>query len=101
MTKIANYSTLPTDSSMVISARYTETAGMAIDVDTGFRVTIGVEMNPFFRFIDTSDITPPKDKDVIPFSESEISTLLHLNSKVSPVLADIWRYNSNDEFSCA
>ena len=86
---------------MLIPPRYTETAGVAIDVDTGFRVTIRVQMNPFFRFIDTIDITPPKDKDVIPFSESEISTLLHLNSKVNPVLADIWRYNSNDEFSCA
>jgi hypothetical protein len=84
---------------MLISARYTETAGVAIDVDTGLNVTIGVEMNPFIQVIDTIDITPPKDNDVIPFSESEISTLLHLNSKVNPLLADIWRYNSNDEFS--
>lgn len=101
MTKIANYSTLPTDASMVILPRYTETAGVAINVDTGFGVAISVEMNPFFQFIDTIDITQPQDNPVIPFSESEISTLLRLDGKVNPVLADIWRYNSNDESSCS
>jgi hypothetical protein len=84
-----------------MSARYTETAAVAIDVDTGLGVAISVEMNPFFQIIDTIDITQPQDNPLVPFSESEISTLLRLDSKVNPVLADIWRCNSNDEFSCS
>ena len=49
MSTISQYSIISTDSSQIIPARYGETAGVAIAVDTGFTVSIETAFSPFFE----------------------------------------------------
>lgn len=101
MSIISNYSNISTDSSRFISARYGGSAGVAIAVDTGFTVSIETEMPPFFKIIspDFTRPSPLQDNEILPFSESEISRLIHPNSIANPILADIWFDEVNDEFA--
>ncbi len=100
MSIVSDYSNISTDSSQLISARYGGSASVAIAVDTGFTVSIEAEM-PLSLKIITPDITQPsplQDNEILPFSESEISRLIHPNSVANPILTDIWRDEVNDEF---
>ncbi len=100
MSIISNYSSISTDSSQIISARYGESAGIPIAVDTGLSVSIETEILPFLKFIIPEIIQPSplQDNEILPFSESEISRLIHHSSIANPILADIWRDEVNDEF---
>jgi hypothetical protein len=100
MNLIANASTVSTDSSQMILPRYDEAAGNVISVDTGLSVFIGIETTPFYRFI-TPEIVyplPAQDRELLPFTETEINRLMNPDSMTNPVLADIWRDELNDEF---
>lgn len=100
MSTISQYSIISTDSSQMILARYGESAGVAIAVDTGFTISIETEIPPFFEIITPEIIQPSplKDNEIFPFTESEISRLIHPDSRANPILADIWRDEVNDEF---
>jgi hypothetical protein len=95
-----NYSNISADSSQIISSRYCESAGISIIVDTGLSVSIQTELSPFLKILSPELIQPPPlhDNEIIPFDESEISRLIHLDSLANPILADIWRDEVNDEF---
>ena len=100
MSTISQYSSISTDSSQIISARYGGSAGVAIAVDTGFTVSIETEIIPFLEIISPDLIkhSPLQDNEILPFSESELSRLMHPDSRANPILADIWRDEVNDEF---
>ncbi len=100
MSILSDYLNVTTDSSQILTARYGDTAGIAITVDTGLSVSIGTEIMPYYRIIIPEIIYPSPSpyKELLQFNESEISRLMHPDSMANPVLADIWRDEVNDEF---
>jgi hypothetical protein len=99
----SNYPDITTDSSYLIKARYGETAGITIDVDTGFGVSFGVIPNPLVWVFppDTLDLPPLPENEITPFCEAEITEILRMDSKTNSILADIWRDDVNDELTCS
>jgi hypothetical protein len=95
---VSHYQTAPTDASDHIPARYGHTAGTAVSVDTGLTVSIPVMLLPSFQFLELEpmELTPIQE-EVTPFSEEELLKLLRPNSLTTPLLADIWRDDVNDE----
>jgi hypothetical protein len=87
------------DASNVVSARYTQSAGMTISVDTGFSVDIGMEIPQILQFVDLEPMDIPQsiNTDLVLFSEAEITKLIQSNILANSILTDIWQDDMNDD----
>lgn len=88
-----SYRNYSSDASSIIAPRSSNTSGFGVRVDTGMSLIIDIHTYPTVTYLDPefTNFRPTQQEDIPLFSEDEISKLLKPNSRISSVLADIWR----------